>query len=554
MSCSSATLDQRLGFLLVFFCLAGINRSSQISDLKSKITGVEELLEEFRKQLQQDESYQTPEEPNDACLSDFDLANERIIRAMASIERGATFLSAPARVRSRRDCVRACCAEPRCSTAVVQEETQQSDTPETDGLRCYLFNCTYGGANVCAFYFQRGFSTFSRGARNISAPRERHRIVGRPLDDADADGDSSMKELDEPPRSDAGQDVMIQLPTDWAILDGRDSMDDHGVTRYEWALIKGDPSINMKVTHPGLLKLSGLKEGVYTFQMTVTDTIGQRSSDNVSVTVSAPEHHAEVCTHHCSQYQFMCDDGCCIDISYACDGKQHCPDRSDEDFCSNFDGGRKTVTHTPSAPSQSGGAREAEGRAMIPIISQNTDISVQPKQQELPTVNQDPCMMPPVIGPCKGVFPRWYYDATAGECKHFLYSGCKGNHNNFLQRADCANECIHKPVLVDRQATSAPSPTVHADTADRSPSSETKPQNSAPVSQNVPTVTKAHTELGGQPPTESGAILALVLGVIISALLLLMVVCRQRAARYRTKKARPLTTEESDYLINGMYL
>lgn len=31
----------------------------------------------------------------------------------------------------------------------------------------------------------------------------------------------------------------------------------------------------------------------------------------------------------------MCDDGCCIDISYACDGKQHCPDRSDEDFCRN---------------------------------------------------------------------------------------------------------------------------------------------------------------------------------------------------------------------------
>lgn len=42
-------------------------------------------------------------------------------------------------------------------------------------------------------------------------------------------------------------DVVIQLPTDWAILDGRDSMDDHGVVRYEWALVKGDPSISMKV-------------------------------------------------------------------------------------------------------------------------------------------------------------------------------------------------------------------------------------------------------------------------------------------------------------------
>lgn len=49
----------------------------------------------------------------------------------------------------------------------------------------------------------------------------------------------------------------------------------------------------LKATHPGLLKISGLQEGVYTFQMTVTDTGGQKSSDNVSVTVLAPKHQAE---------------------------------------------------------------------------------------------------------------------------------------------------------------------------------------------------------------------------------------------------------------------
>lgn len=34
-----------------------------------------------------------------------------------------------------------------------------------------------------------------------------------------------------------------------------------------------------------MLELSHLKEGAYIFQLTVTDTVGQRSSDNVSVSV-----------------------------------------------------------------------------------------------------------------------------------------------------------------------------------------------------------------------------------------------------------------------------
>lgn len=52
----------------------------------------------------------------------------------------------------------------------------------------------------------------------------------------------------------------------------------------------------------------------------------------------------------------------------------------------------------------------------------------------------------------------------------------------------------------------------------------------------------------------AGAILPLALGLIITALLLLMIGCRLRLVRHKLKKARPLNTEESDYLINGMYL
>ncbi|KAG9282432.1 low-density lipoprotein receptor-related protein 11 [Astyanax mexicanus] len=549
--------------------------SSPLSDLKSKISGVEELLEEFRQQLQHEEQpyehEQEDEQDEDdegevgedeerehgpvaaACLSRFDSAESHIIRAAVSIERGATFLSAPSDARDPADCLRACCAEPRCTVAVVVREERAAPR---DGPRCYLFNCTYRGASVCAYSPQRGFTAYSRNGTTATTALRRPAEEQQQEEEEDGGGGEAwMRDLDEPPRSDAGQDVVVQLPTDWAILDGRDSIDDHGIMRYEWSLVKGDHSVNMKVTHPGLLKLSGLREGVYTFQLTIVDTIGQKSSDNVSVTVLAPEHHAEVCTRHCTRYQFMCDDGCCIDISYACDGKQQCPDRSDEDFCRNFDGGRKAVTHTSSAPSLVGEARESEGRAMIPSEPLSAETPVQPKQQQQqPAVSQDPCMEPPVVGPCRGTFPRWYYDAAAGECKHFLYGGCKGNRNNFLQQTDCVNECIQKPAPVDQQATAVPPPTTQATTATRTPSSEAKPLNSASAAQNAQPVAKAHTVLGGQPPPESGAILPLVLGVIISALLLLMVACRLRLVRHRMKKARPLTTEESDYLINGMYL
>lgn len=47
-----------------------------------------------------------------------------------------------------------------------------------------------------------------------------------------------------------------------------------------------------QIPQPGTLKLSHIQEGRYIFQLTVTDTAGQRSSDNVSVTVLPMVHSA----------------------------------------------------------------------------------------------------------------------------------------------------------------------------------------------------------------------------------------------------------------------
>lgn len=529
-------------------------RSSPISDLKSKITGVEELLEEFRKQLQQDQAYRAAD-AIDSCVGDYNAVGERIIRTKASIEQGATFLLAPARVYTWKDCLHACCSQPHCTVAVVQEDLRQPG----DGLSCYLFNCTYRGKHVCSFAPQQGFTTYTRtpNATQGHLPAAPPGGSARRTGEGGPAQEDDTQEVDEPPRSDAGQDVVIQLPTDWAVLDGRDSVDDHRISHYEWTLVKGDTAINMKATHPGLLKVSGLQEGVYTFQMTITDTAGQKSSDNVSITVLAPKHQAEVCTGHCSNYQFKCDDGCCIDITYACDGKQHCPDRSDEDFCPNFDGGRKSVTHTGDLPDPQqpvAQTEEAEDGSMIPAGPRKTVVPPQDVNQAAPpltpseqgaAVSQDPCAAAPVVGPCKGNFPRWYYDQNAGACKHFLYGGCQGNHNNYLQESDCVSECIQKsPAFIP--ASVAPAVTKQTEIA--APKvSQSQTGSDTPVSKPFPA-------MGGHPGPESGAILPLALGLIITALLLLMIGCRLRLVRHKLKKARPLTTEESDYLINGMYL
>ncbi|XP_023211883.1 papilin-like isoform X2 [Centruroides sculpturatus] len=53
----------------------------------------------------------------------------------------------------------------------------------------------------------------------------------------------------------------------------------------------------------------------------------------------------------------------------------------------------------------------------------------------------DECERPLVVGPCRGEFPRWYYDKYEGRCKQFLYGGCKGNGNNFESERLCVERC-----------------------------------------------------------------------------------------------------------------
>ncbi|XP_073728419.1 dyslexia-associated protein KIAA0319 isoform X1 [Misgurnus anguillicaudatus] len=112
---------------------------------------------------------------------------------------------------------------------------------------------------------------------------------------SDSDGltDSSTSTVrvsspkDDPPQARAGHDQVITLPLNHLILLGNQSTDDNGIMSFFWTLHPS--SSNREVTMQGVrspfLQLSDLQEGQYTFQLTVTDSIGQQDSDDISVTV-----------------------------------------------------------------------------------------------------------------------------------------------------------------------------------------------------------------------------------------------------------------------------
>ncbi|XP_069358566.1 uncharacterized protein [Maniola hyperantus] len=51
------------------------------------------------------------------------------------------------------------------------------------------------------------------------------------------------------------------------------------------------------------------------------------------------------------------------------------------------------------------------------------------------------CYLSPDRGECTPRYPRFFYDSSESRCKMFMWSGCGGNGNRFLTRAECMMTC-----------------------------------------------------------------------------------------------------------------
>ncbi|XP_060721975.1 kunitz-type protease inhibitor 1b [Tachysurus vachellii] len=57
------------------------------------------------------------------------------------------------------------------------------------------------------------------------------------------------------------------------------------------------------------------------------------------------------------------------------------------------------------------------------------------------------CLNPMKVGPCRGSFPRWHFNAASNVCELFTYGGCKQNNNNYLSQQECSDACKGTTVI-----------------------------------------------------------------------------------------------------------
>jgi hypothetical protein len=91
-----------------------------------------------------------------------------------------------------------------------------------------------------------------------------------------------------PPVAVAGADQIIILPRDSVLLNGAGSTDPDGrVIRWQWTKVAGPASLNIRRTDSATTSVTRLAQGIYQFELRVTDDKGASATDTVQIQVDS---------------------------------------------------------------------------------------------------------------------------------------------------------------------------------------------------------------------------------------------------------------------------
>ena len=87
-----------------------------------------------------------------------------------------------------------------------------------------------------------------------------------------------------------------------------------------------------------------------------------------------------------------------------------------------------------------------EARAYPEKAAAKVDIFKLNSYYTLSVQNSDPqprfCKQPKKAGNCRAHLPRYFFDKNSGQCREFVYTGCRGNNNRFLTQEKCECMCV----------------------------------------------------------------------------------------------------------------
>ena len=89
-----------------------------------------------------------------------------------------------------------------------------------------------------------------------------------------------------PPLANAGSDLVLTLPTDSAVLSGSGTSTNGPISAYQWTQVTGPTTATLTNAGTAAASVSGMVQGIYQFELKVTDSLGYSGYSFMQITVN----------------------------------------------------------------------------------------------------------------------------------------------------------------------------------------------------------------------------------------------------------------------------